>query len=103
MLTDNALDPRTARRVIASRPANGWLDVPAFWQQPLLQGMAPGQDVLEQPAVNTAFFHLQAEVQSGDAKVALIFLSELDAYRRTRWLSRPRRQEESDAKGKANV
>ena len=88
MLTDNALDPGTARRIIASRPAAGWRDIPAFWQQPLLQAMAPAFEVPEQLAVRTAFFHLQAEVQYGEAQVALSSLFELDAGGRVRLLAR---------------
>src|SRR5690606_34350381 len=93
MLTGGALDLRAAQRLIASRPAAGWRDTAAFWQLPLLQAMVPGPetlgpDVIGQPAVRSAYFRLQAEVQYGDAQVALSSLFELDAGGRARLLAR---------------
>lgn len=88
MLTDNALGPEAARRVIASRPAGGWTDITAFWRQPLLAALVPGNDVLGQLSVRSRYFRLLAEVEYGDAQVALSALFELDASGRTRLLAR---------------
>jgi len=62
MLTDNALDVRAARRLIAERPAGGWPDVAAFWAQPALAGLQIPEEVRDQPTVLTRYFNLRIDV-----------------------------------------
>lgn len=76
MLTAGAIDTARARRVIASRPAQGWRSYDEFWRSPGLADAVPDNSVLDQVALNSRYFRLHAEVDSGPAQVVLSALIE---------------------------
>lgn len=88
MLTDNAITPEAARRVLAARPADGWPDEASFWTQPALADVAVEPPVLEQVALRTRYFDLQTEVEYGGAEVVLSALLEQDAAGLVRLVAR---------------
>ena len=77
MLSDNALDIAAARRLIATRPAGGWLDVTAFATRPPVLAARLSNPVLEQLRVRTRYFNLRTEVEYDGAEMVLSAL--LDA------------------------
>ncbi|WP_457007250.1 type II secretion system minor pseudopilin GspK [Luteimonas sp. A537] len=79
MLSDNALDIGAARRVIAARPAGGWLDVTAFATQPPVLAARLSNPVLEQLRVRTRYFKLRTEVEYNGAEVVLSALLDSDS------------------------
>lgn len=76
MLADNAFGVDVARGVIASRPADGWHSLDAFWQAPALRGVDLLPGVLEQASLRTRFFELQTEVEYAGAEVVMSALLE---------------------------
>lgn len=76
MLTGGAIDAERARRVIASRPVQGWRSEDEFWNSPGMAGEVPGNAVLDQTELRTRYFRLHAEVDSGPAQVVLSALIE---------------------------
>lgn len=88
MLTDNAVTPEVARRVLASRPDGGWRDAPAFWSHPALAEAAVPDPVLQQVVLRTRYFELQAEVEYGGADVVLSALLEQEADGTVRRIAR---------------
>ncbi|MGO1541866.1 MAG: type II secretion system minor pseudopilin GspK [Luteimonas sp.] len=77
MLTDGAIDVARARRVIASRPVQGWHSVDEFWNAPGMGDAIPeNNDVLNQAKLRSRYFRLHAEVESGPALVVLSALIE---------------------------
>ncbi|MGQ4658970.1 type II secretion system minor pseudopilin GspK [Lysobacter sp. F6437] len=87
MLTDGALGPDAARRLIRARPPGGWPDRGAFWSHRLLAGIEPMQPVREQVSLRTRFFALQSQIEYADAQVVASALFENDAGR-TRLVAR---------------
>lgn len=67
MLTEGQITPAQARAAIAARPADGWTDLSAFWNQPALAAARPPSDVYDQLTLVTRFFDLSVEVRHGDA------------------------------------
>jgi general secretion pathway protein K len=65
MLTDGALAPAQARRVIAGRPRDGWPDVGAFWSQPALTAVPVDPEARDQVTVVTRYFVLRVDVELG--------------------------------------
>jgi general secretion pathway protein K len=88
MLTDNAVTPETAKRILAARPADGWRDDAEFWSQPALVQAAVPNPVLQQVSLRTRYFDLQAEVEYGGAEVVLSALLEHDPAGTVRLVSR---------------
>jgi general secretion pathway protein K len=70
MLLPGQLDPARARTIIASRPAQGWESVSAFWNGPSAYGITPMGDVISQPQVRTRWFALDLDVEVGGAQVS---------------------------------
>lgn len=79
MLTDGALGPDAAHRLIRARPPGGWPDFDAFWSHRLLAGIEPSQPVREQVSLRTRFFALQSQIEYADAQVVASALFENDA------------------------
>lgn len=71
MLADNALDAAAARRVIASRPRDGWRDVSQFAAHDAVRAAALPDAVLQQLRVRSRYFALHAEVEYQGAEVVL--------------------------------
>lgn len=71
MLSDNVLDIAAARRVIASRPAQGWPDVATFLQQPEIRAANLPDPSLQQLRVRSRWFALLTEVEYDGAEVVL--------------------------------
>lgn len=88
MLSDGALDAGAARRVLASRPAGGWRDVPAFASQPLVLAASLSDPVLEQLRVRTRYFNLRTEVEYDGAEVVLSALLDDDSQGPMRLVAR---------------
>ncbi len=84
MLTANAVSAPEAGRILASRPAEGWVDTLSFWAQPALARAAVPNRVLQQVSVRSRFFALHTEVQYAQAQVVLSTLIEQDAAGQTR-------------------
>lgn len=78
MLSDGAISLPAARDVIATRPAEGWLESARFWSHPALAASPPPPTALTQIAFRTQFFALLTEVRHLDAEVAMSALIELD-------------------------
>lgn len=68
-LTDGALDPDAARRLIRARPPGGWLDFDGFWSHRLLAGFTPPEPVRDQVALQTRFFGLQSQIEYAGAQL----------------------------------
>jgi general secretion pathway protein K len=88
MLTGNAVAPDAARRVLASRPPQGWRDPVEFWSHPVLQRAAVEDAVLRQVQVRTRYFQLHAEVAHDAAEVVLSALLEQESTGAVRLVSR---------------
>jgi general secretion pathway protein K len=88
MLTMGALDMRQARRLIATRPADGWRDYAGFWNRPELAEAALPNPVLEQVALRTRYFGMETEVAYGDAQVVLSATFEQDVDGSTTLIAR---------------
>jgi general secretion pathway protein K len=88
MLTGNALPEGSARAILASRPPGGWREAGDFWAHPELARLAPPDPVLQQVALRTRYFALQAEVEHGGAEVAMSALIEHDDSGALRLLAR---------------
>ncbi len=78
MLTDGALPVAAARRVIASRPAQGWTDG-EFWNLPALAEAIPSGEALGQIRTTPRFFILETQVDYLDAEVVSTALMTRDA------------------------
>lgn len=87
MLTNGALGPDTARRLIRARPPGGWPDLDTFWSHRLLAGVETSESVREQISLQTRFFALQSQVEYAGAQVVSSALFEHDAGR-TRLVAR---------------
>lgn len=88
MLTDNAISAAAARRILAARPRQGWRDHAAFWTQPLLANVPVPADVLQQVALRTRYFQLQAEVEYDGTEAVMSALLEHDPAGPIRLLGR---------------
>lgn len=75
-LTEGALPVETARRVLAARPREGWASVDDFWQEPALADAVPSDAALNQVAVRTRYFRLDAEITYAGADAFLTTLFE---------------------------
>ncbi|WP_262378507.1 type II secretion system minor pseudopilin GspK [Luteimonas viscosa] len=85
MVSDLALDPAAARRVIAARPAGGWRDLAVFSQAVV----APLPDhVLQQLRLRTRYFALHTEVEYDGAELVLSALLDSDSHGPVRLLAR---------------
>ena len=81
MLTDGALGPDAARRLIRARPAGGWPDLDTFWSHRLLDGIEAPASAKDQVALWTRFFALQSQIEYAGAQVMSSALFEHDAGR----------------------
>jgi general secretion pathway protein K len=88
MLTDNAVAPDVARRILATRPPGGWRDPEAFWAHPALVAAGVPEPVRRQVELRTRYFKLQAEVEHEGADVVLGALLEHDPAGGVRLLAR---------------
>ena len=79
MLTDGALAPAAAKRLLRARPAAGWPDLDSFWAQPMLAGVEVTHDVRGQVALRSRFFALQVQVEYTGAQIVTSALLEHDA------------------------
>jgi len=75
MLLNGEVEIDALRRLIASRPANGWQSVDDFWNDPALREHLPADSVLNQVSVRSRFFNLeaQAEYAGGEAVLTSLF------------------------------
>ncbi|WP_132986948.1 type II secretion system minor pseudopilin GspK [Luteimonas terricola] len=80
MLSDNALDIGSARRVIASRPAGGWRGMPEFAAHPAVMAAELPDPVWEQLRLRTRYFSLHTEVDYDGAEVLLSALLDSDSH-----------------------
>ena len=87
MLTDNKVSLVEARRILATRPANGWSEI-AFWSQPSLERAAVHDSVRQQVRLRSSYFSLHSEVEYAGAQVVMSALFEQDASGETRLLVR---------------
>jgi general secretion pathway protein K len=88
MLSDNALDIDAARRVIATRPAGGWHDLPEFTLHPAIKAADLPDPVLQQLKLRTRFFNLRTEVDYAGAEVVMSALLDSDPYGPVRLVAR---------------
>ncbi|WP_223878026.1 type II secretion system minor pseudopilin GspK [Luteimonas sp. MC1825] len=88
MLTGNALDIAAAKRLIASRPPDGWRDIAAWWAQPALAAAVALDPELQQVRLRTRYFTLHSEVEYGGAEVVLSALLQHDPGGPVRLLAR---------------
>ncbi|MGY1457114.1 MULTISPECIES: type II secretion system minor pseudopilin GspK [unclassified Luteimonas] len=88
MLSDNVLDRDAARRIIASRPAAGWLDVTEFAAQPAVVAAILPDHALQQLRLRTRYFNLRTEVEYDGAEVLLSALLDSDPYGPVRLVAR---------------
>ncbi len=87
MLTDNKVSLVEARRILTTRPANGWSEI-AFWSQPSLERAAVHDSVRQQVRLRSRYFSLYSEVEYAGAQVVMSALFEQDAGGETRLLAR---------------
>ncbi|HYG26052.1 MAG TPA: type II secretion system minor pseudopilin GspK [Caulobacteraceae bacterium] len=76
MLTEGRVSPAAARRILMERPASGWPNVDAFWNEPGLVNHAPGGPAREQAVVRTGFYAMDARVEFGGSHATLSSLFE---------------------------
>lgn len=81
MLSQGRLTPGEARRVIAARPAGGWPDAVAFWNQPALRDAELPVEVYDQVQLTSRWFTLQTEVDYAGAQAVLSALLYADGDR----------------------
>jgi len=79
MLTAGKTPPAAAARLLAGRPAGGWPDVQAFWNEPEVVDYAPPSPARDQIAVRTRFFALDAEIAFAGSRATLNSLFELQS------------------------
>lgn len=88
MLTDGAVAPEAARRVLERRLPGGWPDADAFWAEEGFAGVAPAGEAAQQATVRTRFFTLETDVVFADAEVVSSALFEQDAAGEIRLVAR---------------
>ncbi len=88
MLTANAVAPEEARRILATRPPQGWRDLEDFRSHPALQAASGSADFMQQVELHTRYFALHSEVEHAGAEVVLSALLEHDAAGGVRLLTR---------------
>jgi general secretion pathway protein K len=88
MLTDGAVGPEAARRVLARRPPDGWADLHAFWRDQAFADVSPPGEAYQQVQTRTRFFNLETEVAFADAEVVSSALFEQDAAGEVRLAAR---------------
>lgn len=66
MLTDGALSESGARRVIASRPAGGWVSTFDLWRHPAFLSVSAPAAVHEQVSLETRYFDYRIDVRFAD-------------------------------------
>ena len=69
MLAPGQLDVARARRVLASRPADGWSNQIEFWRIDAIRDLAVPLDVQLQPQLRTVWFALDVRVAVGRSLV----------------------------------
>lgn len=79
MLTAGGTPPQAAVRLLQGRPADGWPDVQAFWNEPLVVDHAPPAPARDQISVQTRFFTLDADIAFAGAEATLNSLFELQS------------------------
>lgn len=89
-LTAGLVSPSQARRVIASRPANGWSSDAAFWDDAAMRQAAGALDqgIYQQVDVRSHYFTLLSEVDHAGAQAVMTSLLELDGGNRARAVAR---------------
>ncbi|MFC5388805.1 type II secretion system minor pseudopilin GspK [Brevundimonas bullata] len=70
MLTDGALSVSGARRVIASRPAGGWVSTFDLWRHPAFLSVSVPAAVYEQVSLETRYFDYVIEVQFAEGSAS---------------------------------
>ena len=88
MLTAGAIPPQAAARLLATRPADGWPDIQAFWNEPMLVDHVPSEPVRNQVTVRTRYFSLDARVTFAGAQSTLSSLFELQSPGAVRLVAR---------------
>lgn len=88
MLSDNALDPAAARRVIAARPAQGWRQLHEFFSLDAIRAAGLGDDAMQQVRLATRYFSLRTEVEYDGAEVVLSALLDSDSHGPVRLVAR---------------
>ena len=88
MLSDNALDPAAARRVIAARPAHGWRQLHKFFSLDAIRAAGLGDDAMQQVRLATRYFSLRTEVEYDGAEVVLSALLDSDSHGPVRLVAR---------------
>lgn len=86
MLTGGHADAATGRRLLASRPPQGWPDAAAFWSLPALADVEPA--ARGTVAVRGSLFALDVEVELDDVLVEMSASLQDDGSGNTRLLAR---------------
>ncbi len=94
MLAGGDLGREEARRIVAARPASGWVDGIAFWTAVARVRDVPANELLSQVQVRTNYFRLHGEVDFDGAQVVVSALLHRDAGGGVRVLSRRWSQDE---------
>jgi general secretion pathway protein K len=68
MLLPGQLDIEGARRVILSRPRDGFPSMVEFWRMPALSGFTPSPEILAQPKLKTSWFQLDIDIDLAGAE-----------------------------------
>jgi general secretion pathway protein K len=89
-LTAGLVSLADARRVIASRPANGWREHTRFWEDTAMAQAAAtlGNAPYEQVDVRSHYFTLLSEIDHAGAQAVMTSLLELDGGNRARSVAR---------------
>jgi general secretion pathway protein K len=78
MVTLGAIPPEAGARLLAGRPADGWDNLQAFWNDPILVDQVPEDAARDQVALRTRFFSLDADVTFAGSTATLNTLLEVD-------------------------
>jgi general secretion pathway protein K len=78
MVTLGAIPPEAGARLLAGRPADGWDNLQACWNDPILVDQVPEDAARDQVALRTRFFSLDADVTFAGSTATLNTLLEVD-------------------------
>lgn len=87
-LLRGAITDATARRLVASRPAQGWASVEDFWASPLLASVEIPESARSRLSLEPDYLDLTVRIRHLDAEVVM---TELLAWRRGRFVTASRR------------
>ncbi len=91
-LLRGAITDATARRIISTRPADGWASVGDFWTSPLLAGVDVPEEARSRLSLEPDYLNLTVRVTHLDAEVAM---NEMLAWRGGRFVTASRRWSEN--------